>query len=87
MVVLVSDANDVTGYGQIFTIKVVGAQQTVEIDIISQDGKILDTLSSSTSSDGAISQPWIVPKDTEPGIYTVNATYTIDTAQTTIEIK
>ena len=87
MVVLVSDDNEVAGYGQIFTIKVMGAEQTVEINIISKDGKILDSLSSSASSQGTISQPWIVPKDTEPGIYTVNATDTFDSAQTTFEIK
>lgn len=87
MIVLVSGGDEVTGFGKIFTIKVMGAQDTVEIDITSKGGEILDTLSFSTSSQGTLSQPWIVPRDTEPGIYTITATDTFVTAQTTFEIK
>jgi hypothetical protein len=87
MVVVVNEGSDIIGYGQIFDIKVAGAQQSVEIIIVSKNGEILDTISSTASSQGAISYPWIVPRDTVPGIYTVNATDTFTSAVTTFEIK
>jgi len=87
LIVFVEEGDDLSGFGKSITIKVVGAQQTVEIDIISPDGDILTTLSSAASSQGTINQPWIIPKDTEPGIYTVTATDTNNSSQVTFEIK
>ena len=73
--------------GKTAVIKVFGAQQNVEIKIISSDGKVIETLSFPASSAGEVNQPWIVPKETVPGIYTVNATDAFGTAQTTFDLK
>jgi len=77
----------IPGFGKTITIKVIGAAQTVEIKIIAEDGEIIDTLSFPASSQGEINQPWIIPKETEPGIYTVNATDAFDSATTTFELE
>ncbi len=73
--------------GKQIKIKVTGAQQTVEIEIIAQDGEIIETLSFPASSQGEINQPWIIPKETVPGIYTVKATDAFDSAETTFEVE
>jgi len=77
----------IPGFGKTITIKIIGAAQTVEIKIIAEDGEIIDTLSFPASSQGKINQPWIIPKETEPGIYTVNATDAFDSATTTFELE
>ena len=68
-------------------IKVVGAKQHVEIEIISEDGTVIETLAFQASSQGEINQPWIIPKETEPGIYTVIATDHNGSAEDTFELK
>ena len=73
--------------GQTISIKVIGAKQSVEINIIAGDGEIIQTLSFVATSQGEINQPWIIPKDTEPGIYTINATDNFDSAEGTFEVK
>jgi len=77
----------IPGFGKTITIKVIGAAQTVEIKIIAEDGEIIETLVFPASSQGEINQPWIIPKETEPGIYTVNATDAFDSATTTFELE
>jgi len=76
----------IPGIGKILTIKVTGAVGTVEIEIIAEDGEIIETFSVPASSEGEINLPWIIPKDTEPGIYTFKATDAFDSAETTFEI-
>ena len=87
MVVSVEEGLEVAGIGKTIAIKVIGAQQTVQITIISSEDKIIETLSFPASDQGEINLPWLVPKDTEPGIYiinaedgfnSVNATYTLE---------
>ncbi|MCH7877166.1 MAG: biofilm-associated protein, partial [Thaumarchaeota archaeon] len=73
--------------GKTISIKVIGAQQTVEIEIIAGDGEIIETLSFPASSQGEINLPWLIPKETEPGIYTVKATDALDSAETTFELE
>ncbi len=73
--------------GETITIKVIGAQQTVVIEIIAEDGEIIETLSFQASSQGEINQPWIIPKETEPGIYTVKVADAFDSAETTFEYQ
>ena len=86
--VSVGDIETLGVVGKVFTIKVTGAQQTVQIEIIAEDGEIIDTLSFQASRAGEINQPWIIPKETEPGIYTVRVTdATLDTAETTFEFQ
>jgi len=73
--------------GKQIKIKVVGASQTVAIKIIAEDGEIIGELSFPASSHGEINQPWIIPKDTEPGMYTVKVSDAFDTAETTFELE
>jgi len=85
--VSVGDVETLGVVGKIITIKVIGAQQTVEIEIIAEDGEIIETLSFQASSHGEINQPWIIPKETAPGIYTVRVADAFDSAETTFEFQ
>jgi hypothetical protein len=74
--------------GKIITIKVIGAQQTVQIEIIAENGEIIEVLSGiGATSQGEINQPWRIPEETEPGIYTVRVTDPFDSAETTFEFQ
>ena len=86
MIVTVTDGIEVPGLGKTIQIKVVGAQQTVEIKIIASDGEVIETLSFGASDQGDINQPWIIPKETEPGIYTVKVKDAFNLAETTYEL-
>lgn len=66
---------------------VTGASQTVTIEIIAEDGRIIGELSFPASAQGEINIPWLVPQDTEPGIYTIKASDAFDSAETTFELK
>ena len=85
--VSVRDIETLGVVGKIITIKVTGAQQTVEIEIIAEDGEIIETLSFLASSQGEINQPWIIPKEMEPGIYTVRVVDSVDSAETTFKFQ
>ncbi len=89
MIVTVQEIEDqnTAHLGKTIQIKVIGAKQTVEIEIIAADGEIIETLSFVASGQGEIIQPWIVPKETEPGIYTVKVEDASNSAQTTFELK
>jgi len=83
MIVSVEEGVDVGGVGKTISIKVNGAQQTVEIKIVAEDGEIIETLSFPASDQGAIDLPWLIPKDTEPGLYTISVTDAFNSAETT----
>lgn len=87
MQIIVGDQTNTPGFGKMVQLKIVGAEQSVEIKIIADDGKIIDILTIQASSDGLINSPWPVPKDTEPGILTINATSAFDIAVTTFVLK
>jgi hypothetical protein len=84
--VFVGDSETV-GIHKIITIKVIGAQQTVEIEIIAEDGEIIDTLSFQASSQGEIIQPWIIDDQMKPGIYTLKVKDAFDSAETTFKFQ
>jgi len=86
MIVSITDGIEIPGVGKIIQIKVLGAQQTVEIEIIAEDGKIIETLSFVASDHGEINQPWIIPKDTEPGTYTIKVKDAFHSAENTFEL-
>jgi hypothetical protein len=73
--------------GKTITIQAVGVQQTVTVEIIAGDGEIIQTLIPRASSQGEIIVPWLVPKDTEPGIYTFRISDAFDSAEVTFELK
>ncbi|KFM16652.1 MG2 domain protein [Marine Group I thaumarchaeote SCGC RSA3] len=69
----VEEGEEIPGYGQTLQIIVIGVSQTVDIEIISEDGEVIESLAFQASGEGEINQPWIIPKDAEPGTYTVSA--------------
>ena len=85
--VSVRDIETLGVVGKIITIKVTGAQQTVEIEIIAEDGEIIETLSFLANRQGEINQPWMIPKEMEPGIYTVRVVDAVDSAETTFKFQ
>ncbi len=87
MQITVEEGANIPGSGQIITIKVIGAKQTVGIEITSADNEIIETLSFPASAQGEINLPWIIPKNTEPGTYTVRASDAFDSAETTYELQ
>ena len=87
MTVEVGEGQEIPGYGKTINIHVFGASQTVEIEIVAEDGEIIEELSFPASGDGEINQPWIVPKDTEPGTYTIKVSDALHNAEITFEIQ
>ena len=87
MIVVVEDGQTIPGFGKTINIHVYGASQTVEIEIVAQDGEIIEELAFPASKTGEINQPWIVPNDTEPGVYTIRASDALNSAETTYKIK
>lgn len=88
MVVSVEEIIDpVTAYlGKQIVFEVTGASQTVTIEVIAEDGKIIEELSVTASSQGKINLPWI-PKYIEPGIYTIKVSDAFNSAETTFELE
>ena len=87
MMVSVEEGENVAGVGKTIVIKVFGAKQTVEFEIIASDGEIIETLSSVASNQGDINLPWIIPKDTEPGTYTISATDALNSVNGTFTLE
>ena len=86
MQITVEEGSNIPGSGQIITIKVIGAKQTVDIEIISPDNEIIETLSFPASAQGEINLPWIFPKNTEPGTYAIRASDAFNSAYVTVKI-
>ena len=86
MVITVEDGEQIPGVGKTITIRVLGAKQTVNIEIIPEKGEIIE-LSFVATPDGKIIIPWIIPPEIEPGTYTFKATDSYNTAETTFELK
>jgi len=86
MVITVEEGEQIPGVGKTITIKVLGAKQTVSIEIIPEKGDIIE-LSFVASAEGKIIIPWIIPPEIEPGTYTFRATDSYNTAETTFELK
>jgi len=71
--------------GESLIIKIFGVQQNVSIEIRA-GGEIIHTLLARASDQGEINLPWIIPKETAPGNYTIKVTDAFSTAQTTFEL-
>ena len=84
--ITVKEGINIPGVGDSMQIKIVGVSQTTQIEIISEDGEIIDTLEFIASSGGEINQPWIIPKDTEPGTYTIKVSDAFSSTESTFEI-
>ncbi len=84
---LVEKGEKFASIGQTITIKLFGANQSVIIEILADNGEVIYDLETRASSQGEVNLPWIVPKDTEPGIYTVRATDAVDSSEATFEVE
>jgi len=87
MTVSIEKGGNIPGLGDTIIIKVFGAEQNVEIEITSNDGKVIGNLDGIITSAGIIDQLWAIPKNTAPGTYTVNVVNPTDSAVTTFEIE
>jgi hypothetical protein len=87
MIISISNNPKLDGVNDFLTIHIVGAVQTVKIEMLSDDGEIIEKLEFPSTRSGEIKQPWKIPKDMEPGIYTIKAKDAFNTAQNTFEIK
>ena len=87
MVVSIEEGESYGGVGKTMNIQVFGGAQTVTIEIIAEDGEIIAELEFPASNEGEINQPWIIPKDTEPGTYTIKAKDAFNSAEAIFEIK
>ena len=87
MVLQINDGPVLPGYGKAINIHVMGAKQTVSIEIIADDGEIIEKLSFTASAQGEINQPWVIPKDTEPGTYTIKVSDAFNSAEEEFEIQ
>jgi len=70
-----------------YQIVVTGAGQTVQIEILAEDGEIIDELNIIASSKGEINTLWPIPPETEPGTYTVKVSDALDSAEITFELE
>ncbi len=84
--VTVEEGQEIPGVGKTITIKVSGVSGTVEFEIIASDGEIIETLSFRASNHGEVNLPWIIPKETASGIYTVKVTDAFSSGETEIVI-
>ena len=87
LVVTVNQGVEIPGFGKSIDIKVVNAVQTVQIEITSSNGNVIETLSFPPNSKGEVKQPWFIPQGTASGTYTVKVKDAKNTAQTTFDIK
>ena len=87
IIVQVDEGQEIVGYGKTINIHVFGAKHIVTIEIIAEDGEIIEELAFPASNEGEINQPWIVPSDTEPGTYTIRVVDAFNDAETTFEIQ
>ena len=86
--ITVEEADQIPTVGKILTIKVVGAEQTIEIKIVSEDGEVIEEFTPfPANKEGQLIQPWIVPTGTEPGEYTFKVKDAFDEHETTYEIE
>ena len=87
MTVSVKQGENIPGIGDTIVIKVFGAEQNVTIKIISESGEVIGELDGVITSAGIIDQLWPIPKETEPGIYTIKVETPTDSAETTYELE
>ncbi len=86
MVVSVEYGGNIPTIGDTMIIKVFGAESNVQIEIVAEDGEVIGELEGIITSAGVIDQLWAIPKETEPGTYTITVTNPSDYAETTYEI-
>jgi hypothetical protein len=88
MVITVEDGEQIPGVGKTVTIKVIGAEQLVSVEIFSDEGELIHEFTPfPASAEGKLIQPWIIPPETEPGTYIFKAKDAFNNSETTYEVK
>jgi hypothetical protein len=87
MTVSVEQGENIPGVGDTIVIKVFGAEQNVAIEIVSESGEVIGELEGVITSAGIINQLWPIPKETEPGTYTIKVENPSDSAEATYELE
>ena len=87
LIVTIDEGMKIDGIGDTIQIRVQGAQSTLQFEIQSADGKVIETFTSSPSKTGELSQPWIIPKETPVGTYTLIIHDLNDTIETDFKIQ
>ncbi|MBT5201582.1 MAG: biofilm-associated protein [Thaumarchaeota archaeon] len=87
MIIKIVEKPKLDGINDFINIEISGAAQTVQIKIIDQNENIIETLEFPASSSGEINQPWKLPKEMEPGIYTITAKDAFNVAEMTFVIE
>ncbi len=82
MIVFVQGIDTIPGIGEIVNIRILGAAQSVVIDIFSEDEELVGHLEFVATDAGEVSTPWPVPKDLPPGTYTIKASDQFNSAET-----
>lgn len=69
-------------------IKVTGVEQAVTIEILDDENKLIDEITTlSPTSEGIILIPWPIPNDLPPGTYTIRVSDGTDTAETILIVE
>ena len=84
---IIQEGIEIVGVGESIQIKMTGVEQNVEIKIISSNNEIIDTLTFPPSEQGEIDVPWIIPKDLNPGTYTIIAKDAFNSVEETFEVS
>ena len=84
IVVSITESPKLDGINDFMNFHIYGAQQTVEIEIIDETGKIIEKLEFPASGQGQVNQPWRIPDDTESGTYTIKVSDAFNSVETDI---
>jgi len=87
MIIKITEKPKLDGVNDFINIQISGAAQTVEIKMLDDNENNITTLEFIASSSGEINQPWMIPKDMEPGTYTIVAKDAFNVAETTFVIE
>ena len=85
MLVFFEGIEKIPGIGEVVHIKVIGAAQTVFIELYSNEGVLIIETTFLASSSGEIVQPIPIPPETPPGVYTIKVKDPFSSAETTFE--
>ena len=87
IVVSITESPKLDGINDFMNFHIYGAKQTVEIEIIDDGGKIIEKLEFPASAQGEVNQPWKIPNDTAPGVYTIRVSDAFNTTETEFTIR
>ena len=85
MIISVEHNPKLDGVNDFVTIHIIGALNKVQVEIIAKDGKVIGSVGGVSSKEGIFDQPWKIPKDTEPGTYTIRVD-SLNSTDTTFDI-